>query len=156
MKKIDLGQTIQLLANVGVIAGIAFLGLELQQNNELLEAQVRRDRLVSRSGPSTLELSSVDIAALDFKALTGQPFTEQERFNFQIYVIYNFMTWEWQYDEVLAGTIEEGRLPVSGWRVIAGRTPIWREMWEGYADNPERSPEFVSFVSENVFGQLDQ
>ncbi len=29
MKKIDLGQTIQILANVGVIAGILFLGIAL-------------------------------------------------------------------------------------------------------------------------------
>ena len=39
MKKIDLGQTITILANVGVIAGIVFLGIELQQNNELLVVQ---------------------------------------------------------------------------------------------------------------------
>ncbi len=33
MKKLDLGQTITILANVGVIAGIVFLGYELRQNN---------------------------------------------------------------------------------------------------------------------------
>ena len=32
MKKINLGQTIQIVANVGVIAGIAFLAFELRQN----------------------------------------------------------------------------------------------------------------------------
>ena len=32
MKRIDLGQLIQILANVGVIAGIAFLAFELRQN----------------------------------------------------------------------------------------------------------------------------
>jgi len=32
LKKIDLGQTITILANVGVIAGIIFLGIEIQQN----------------------------------------------------------------------------------------------------------------------------
>ena len=38
MKKPDLGQTITIFANLGVIAGIVFLGIELQQNNELLTA----------------------------------------------------------------------------------------------------------------------
>ena len=38
MKKIDLGQAIGILANVGVIAGIVFLGMELRQNNELVVA----------------------------------------------------------------------------------------------------------------------
>lgn len=32
MKKIDLGQMITILANVGVIAGIIFLAIELRQN----------------------------------------------------------------------------------------------------------------------------
>ncbi len=38
MKKLDLSQTIGILANLGVIAGIVFLGVELRQNNDLLEA----------------------------------------------------------------------------------------------------------------------
>ena len=41
MKKIDLGQTISILANVGVIAGIVFLGFELRQNNALMAADAR-------------------------------------------------------------------------------------------------------------------
>ena len=44
MKKLDLGQTITILANLGVIAGIVFLGIELQQNNEALGLQVRLER----------------------------------------------------------------------------------------------------------------
>ena len=39
LKKLDLGQSIGILANVGVIAGIVFLGLELRQHNELMEAE---------------------------------------------------------------------------------------------------------------------
>ena len=44
MKNIDLGQTIGILANLGVIAGIVFLAVELQQNNKLLGAQAREYR----------------------------------------------------------------------------------------------------------------
>ena len=39
MKKIDLGQTITILANFGVIVGIVFLVIELQQNSQQLELQ---------------------------------------------------------------------------------------------------------------------
>ena len=38
-KKLDLGQTITILANLGVIAGIVLLAIEMRQNNELLAAQ---------------------------------------------------------------------------------------------------------------------
>ena len=41
MKKIELGQTITILATFGVIVGIAFLAVELAQNNELLELDFR-------------------------------------------------------------------------------------------------------------------
>ena len=43
MKKIDLGQTITILANVGVIAGIVFLGYELRQNQVVVQAQTRNE-----------------------------------------------------------------------------------------------------------------
>ena len=36
MKNLDLGQTIGILGNVGVIAGIIFLAIEIQQNTESL------------------------------------------------------------------------------------------------------------------------
>lgn len=35
MKKIDLGQTLTILANIGVIAGIVFLGMEIRQANRI-------------------------------------------------------------------------------------------------------------------------
>lgn len=35
MKKIDFGQTISILANLGVIGGLIFVGMQLQQDREL-------------------------------------------------------------------------------------------------------------------------
>jgi len=37
MKKIDLGQMMQILANLGVFAGIVFLAVEIQQNTESMD-----------------------------------------------------------------------------------------------------------------------
>ena len=41
MKKIDLGQTLGIVANVGVIAGILLLAYELNQNRQMMQAQTR-------------------------------------------------------------------------------------------------------------------
>ena len=41
MKKIDLGQMIQMLGNLGVILGILLLVYELNQNRQMMEAQTR-------------------------------------------------------------------------------------------------------------------
>ncbi len=48
MKKIDLGQTIQIVASLGVIAGILFLGYEIHQNNRFLAAQARAEMAANR------------------------------------------------------------------------------------------------------------
>ena len=48
MKKIDVGQTVSILANVGVIAGILLLAFELSQNNKLLRAQADETYLQNR------------------------------------------------------------------------------------------------------------
>lgn len=52
MKKIDLGQTITILANVGVIAGIVFLGIELNQNTRQLALELEwqvNDRMIQNN-----------------------------------------------------------------------------------------------------------
>jgi hypothetical protein len=42
LKKIDLSQTITILANLGVIAGIVFLGIEINQNTASNQSAVRQ------------------------------------------------------------------------------------------------------------------
>lgn len=37
MRKFDIAQILQVLANLGVIAGIVLLTIEVHQNNELLD-----------------------------------------------------------------------------------------------------------------------
>ncbi len=44
MKKIDLGQTITIVANIGVIAGIVFLGYELRQTQMAMQSQAFQAR----------------------------------------------------------------------------------------------------------------
>lgn len=42
MKKLDMGQSLGILANVGVLFGILLLVYELNQNRQMMEAAVRR------------------------------------------------------------------------------------------------------------------
>ena len=41
MKKVDVGRAVGILANLGVVAGIIFLAIEVGQNNELMRAASR-------------------------------------------------------------------------------------------------------------------
>lgn len=87
MKKLSLGQTITTLANLGVIAGIAFLAYELRQNTQAVQSASAESYL---SGGSALDLriaQDSDLAALLLKASGPEPLTEVqelqlERFNY--------------------------------------------------------------------------
>jgi len=81
MKKIDIGQTVGVLANVGVIAGIIFLAVELTQNQELMRAQTRNE--MSRTIIELNTLSMEDrFASLILKGQAGEPLSDVERFQY--------------------------------------------------------------------------
>ena len=50
MKKIDLGQAVTILANIGVIAGIVFLGYEMRQNTAAIQATTAQGFMESSLG----------------------------------------------------------------------------------------------------------
>ena len=52
MKNFNLSQVITILSNLGVIAGIFFLAVEMEQNNRLLDAQVSYNLLQNRTRTS--------------------------------------------------------------------------------------------------------
>ena len=152
MKKIDFGQTTTILANLGVIAGIVFLAIELSQNNELLEAQTRRERLDVRMFYAPLLLDGIAIAPIQYKLRRGEPVTPEEEEYYWQYTYINLALWEWQFDEYVAGTIGLEELPVEGWRGnVRLVSTIYADAWEIYSATAARSQEFVAFMNENVF-----
>lgn len=72
MKKIDVGQTVSILANFGVIAGIVFLAVELRQNNEFLAAEAGADRRdIRRQAAIIRELTCPELRHAIIKAENG-------------------------------------------------------------------------------------
>jgi hypothetical protein len=153
MKKIDLGQTITILANIGVIAGIVFLAVELNQNNQLLEAQTRRDRLEVRTAATPYLLNTIDIAPLEYKARLGEPLDPEEEWYYLQFVVFSMALWEWQFEEFRAGTLRREDLPIGAWRFRVSTYPAWDDYWVTYSAGPARSSEFVQFMNENVFSE---
>ena len=119
MKKIDLGQTITILANVGVIAGIVFLAIELRQNNELLGQQARiasnEQWIASLEGllddPGLIELLSADPKSLDAGDLSRH----------RIMGVHTFAQWEFQWGEWRRGGLNEPEME--------RRIRIWRNLF---------------------------
>jgi hypothetical protein len=80
MKKIDLGQTITILANVGVIGGLIFVGLQLRQEQNI--AQSNRVQAASDSFRAWAELVT-DNAELWARGLAGEPLAAEEGIAFR-------------------------------------------------------------------------
>ena len=78
MKRLDLGQMIQILANFGVIVGIVFVGIELNQNNELLSAEARATELSQETVAWGFVAESEEFSELLAKDLNNAVLTQAE------------------------------------------------------------------------------
>jgi hypothetical protein len=145
LKNANVGQAIAILANLGVIAGIVFLALELRQNNQLLVAQtsyaqfnVERERRMTR----------VEHSNLVVKELSGSPLTQAERYSVMLLNNDALDSFRWQFREYQAGRLPEDFIDLRTWRDVWGATPGLIELFE--EDRAELEPEFVTFMEDAV------
>ena len=154
MKKIDLGQSISILANVGVIAGIIFLAVEVQQNTELLTAQIQAYRFEMLRGFSQGIQGNTDLAGAMAKLENGETLTGPEEMLVRVTALNVFRSWQWQYTEAREGRLSEENLRSSMllWRAAVRGEGIVRwpvgAYWSSMKD--QLPPDFVQFVEENV------
>ena len=154
MKKIDLGQTITILANIGVIAGIAFLALEIQQNNQLLQIEVEMSR-----NEHTAELfgriaESPELSAVLAKYQRGEELAPGEQLQLQSLAHSILGRLSWVYSQTEAGRIEETSL--DNWGLIfnsfpVGNVPLLADYWDAAKDYFE--PGFVRYVEETIVNE---
>lgn len=148
MRKIDVGQTVSILANIGVIAGIVFLAVELNQNNALLRNEARYNLHLGRTTEIERGVYYPEIEELWIKAVQGEPLTLVESERFGALTLGSFVRWEWYYEQFRDGLIEQDVLPIAAWVNIFSQGPIIGEMWE--QQNGLLTPEFVQWMNENV------
>lgn len=151
MKKIDPGQAIAILANLGVIAGIVFLVIELQQNNELLAAQARGALADRRTQFVEMVSSNPSLAAIVVKVAEGDALSEVEKLQFRMIGRRLFMSFESQYLEVEQGVVPESSLPIRQWRsMFHGSVPDFKlsTAWDAY--RAEAEPSFVEFWDSEI------
>lgn len=89
MKKLDFGQTVGLLANLGVIAGIIFLGLELRQVRDQMDAGISFNRFSEENATRHLIATSPSLAGAIVKRTRGEEITPEESVTLDTYVSSN-------------------------------------------------------------------
>lgn len=75
MQKIDLGQTIQIIANVGVIGGLIFVGLQLRQDRDIAIIDSVQSTSSARISWSEAMAASSDVWV---RGLADEPLTAAE------------------------------------------------------------------------------
>ena len=151
MKKIDLGQSITILANIGVVAGIAFLAVELQQNNELLRVEVELSRN-DRIAESFYRFSeSPELATVLAKYQRDEELTPGEQLQLHSLAHGILVSFSWVYSQTEAGRIDETSL--ARWGLIFNHYPLGgvallADHWDASKDYFD--PNFVEWMEETV------
>ncbi len=149
MKKLDLGQTLGILANVGVIAGIVFLGVELRQNNELLMAEASYARFsVERERRTRVMENRGGLGDIIQKKLSGAPLDPAENYQHVLMMADTFDMFRWQFGELKAGRLPDDSIDLWALSQIWITNPELGNIMDGQRQNLD--PEFVQYTEENV------
>jgi hypothetical protein len=159
MKKIDFGQTVTILANVGVIAGIVFLALEVRQNQETLErgnamnlVAVQTTSQAIYSDFRYLLLDNDELFSIWQRGLADEELTESEQAKFmalcndQIWrMATDFRTWD-ALDQPL-----DAQNAIMAVRGLRARSESYDDCWEQVRAVAERIGYrgFIEGVDEN-------
>ncbi|MBT8041471.1 MAG: hypothetical protein KJO72_08000 [Gammaproteobacteria bacterium] len=147
----DIGQLATIGANVGVIAGLIFLAMEIRQNNKFLAAQARYSLRQYRSDIAD-SLMLPHVLQATHKWARGEPITPEEKSTGLMVAIKIVELWEWQYGEYSAGLLKKQELPVGAWHLWfhnQGPFPVpIQEIYE--MRKTVLNAEFVQFFDANV------
>jgi hypothetical protein len=147
MKSESINQYITMAANIGVLMGIIFLALELQQNNELLAHGSRYSMLQNQKDWSQYLNGDEEISRLMYLDASRHNLSDLDnvrRFNI---LFGNLSAWQWEWEQSRSGLFGEKELPVE----------VFRALWRNFVierDWPELSkifkPDFVIFIENEV------
>ena len=155
MKKIDLGQTVSILANLGVIAGILLLAYELRQNNALLASQARSNLDANRNfAQQPLVENAGGIVDIILKARAGDLLSDSEAWRLNVRRSMLMYSYESMYREATMGPLSEGDIPALQWAATFSGDPGMQEMW--HVINRNMDPDFVDFVERSVLPVADR
>jgi len=83
MKKIDVGQAVNTLANIGVIVGIVFLVIEINQNTRMMETQSYQARTEMAMSGAAAIYNSEFLPEIMFALEQGQPLDGPQQVRFR-------------------------------------------------------------------------
>jgi hypothetical protein len=152
---IDLGQAIQIVANVGVLVGIVLLAIELRQNNKLMAAGRRATLVAQTTDIWRTLLEQPDVAASLLRDRDGEALTREEEFRLNALWLRGLYNGQYAFQEApseMAGI-------ATGWRRAFAHYGSLERTWNGdgrgsvIAAKDIFHADFVRFVDKEVISE---
>jgi len=147
MKKIGLGESITILSNIGVLVGIGFLAIEIQQTNDLMEFEASFNRLSISSEARNILSTNGDLAEINVKVDNREPLTEVEEYRFRQAQLRFLGNMEWMLREMPENS-RDWAYAERQLRDILRPDGLRRQVFLNSKDILD--PEFVSWVESNI------
>ncbi len=143
MKKIDLGQTLGLLANVGVVVGIIFLVVEIQQNTRTAEFNAYQSLIAQINSLSQMNITSPQVdnqvaylAELSTAELAREDISVEENSAIDSYFFLRIRHGDLAYYQFELGMLPETRLESAlGPLRVHWCSALFRQWWAGRSFN---------------------
>ena len=153
MRKIEVSKTIEILANIGVVAGLVLLAFEVRQGQSSLEQQnlltslsVRQSLFDNFSHLRHLLLSNPDLHQIVLKANSGQTLEGFDKQRYKTYCFELIMITLTNYSRANAlNDNPQAAINVSQLAERITKQPALRECW-GDADDTVREMGFSNFA----------
>ena len=107
MKKIDVGQTLQIVGNFGVILGILLLVYELDQNRDMTAAQIRNSIAQATAAMIRDEAQDAEVLDVSLRGIAGEPLTPHEQEQFELIWLAYIELWENSHYQYRVGLFDE-------------------------------------------------
>ena len=149
MKEFDLGQTISIIANVGVLIGIVVLIYEINQNRAMTAAEIRNSIAQSTAELIRDEARDKEVLDVSLRGLAGEPLTPLEKEQFSLFWAAYFRMWEnanYQYRVGLFDELEYEAQREAWLRLL--ENPGLFELWCSRRGRGSVSPPFEAEIDE--------
>ena len=151
MKRIDIGQAISIAANAGVIVGIAFLAVEISQNNGQLAAQTRNTMFELRANLERDFINDVGgIAELLGKQGRGEALTDVEVMRIRARQTHMLRSFEYMVVESPSGARAQASYMASAFDREPGLMRTWMFLRSSF------DPRFAEYLESFVFPLLNE
>ena len=149
MKISAINEGVSLIANIGVIGSIVFLGLEMQQNTEMMQSQTRNSIVENQLSFYERWIENSELADIRNRLNADLNTEATERFQYTYFMLSELRIWEnefYQYQLGLFGA-DEFTARTYAWRSQMGvdaNEAVWEIVKDSFA------PDFRVYLNEII------